>query len=53
MAGFCSCKTGIHAFHGNNLGTTTEACLQHRYRGLRSLARGNRRVVTVVDLSEL
>jgi 3-oxosteroid 1-dehydrogenase len=23
MAGFCSCKTGIHAFHGNNLGTTS------------------------------
>jgi hypothetical protein len=20
MAGFCSCKTGIHAIHGNNLG---------------------------------
>ena len=25
MAGFCSCKTGIHAFHGNNLGAAPEA----------------------------
>ncbi len=24
MTGFCSCKTGIHAIHGNNLGTTLE-----------------------------
>jgi hypothetical protein len=27
MAGFCSCKTGIHAFHGNNLGQAIEACI--------------------------
>jgi hypothetical protein len=25
MTGFCSCKTGIHAIHGNNLGTEVEA----------------------------
>ena len=24
MTGFCSCKTGIHAIHGNNLGTTPQ-----------------------------
>ncbi len=24
MTGVCSCKTGIHAIHGNNLGTTLE-----------------------------
>jgi hypothetical protein len=29
MAGFCSCKTGIHAIHGINLGATPEACVQH------------------------
>jgi len=23
MASFCSCKTGIHVIHGNNLGTAT------------------------------
>ena len=23
MAGFCSCKTGIHAIHGNNLGAAS------------------------------
>jgi hypothetical protein len=28
MTGFCSCKTGIHAIHGNNLGATAEACFQ-------------------------
>jgi hypothetical protein len=25
MTGFCSCKTGIHAIHGNNLGSAIEA----------------------------
>jgi hypothetical protein len=25
MTGFCSCKTGIHAIHGNNLGAAAEA----------------------------
>jgi hypothetical protein len=29
MAGFCSCKTGIHAFHGNNMGAATETGFQH------------------------
>ncbi len=28
MAGFCSCKTGIHAIHGNNLGAAPEARFQ-------------------------
>jgi Putative transposase len=27
MAGFCSCKAGIHAIHGNNLGKAIEACV--------------------------
>jgi len=27
MAGFCSCKTGIHSIHGNNLGKAIEACI--------------------------
>jgi len=27
MAGFCSCKTGIHAIHGNNLGAASEASI--------------------------
>jgi len=30
MAGFCSCKTGIHAIHGNNLGATPQAGIQDR-----------------------
>jgi hypothetical protein len=29
MTGFCSCKTGIHAIHGNNLGTETETGVQY------------------------
>jgi hypothetical protein len=29
MTGFCSCKTGIHAIPGNNLGKTIEARLQY------------------------
>jgi hypothetical protein len=29
MTGFCSCKTGIHAILGNNLGKTLEARLQY------------------------
>jgi len=29
MAGFCSCKTGIHAIHGNNLGSETETGIQY------------------------
>jgi hypothetical protein len=37
MTGFCSCKTGIHAIHGNNLGTTIEKGIQHRCRNLFSL----------------
>jgi hypothetical protein len=28
MTGFCSCKTGIHAIPGNNLGTALEARIQ-------------------------
>ena len=28
MAGFCSCKTGIHPIHGNNLGTALETGVQ-------------------------
>jgi len=28
-AGFCSCKTGIHAIPGNNLGKAIEACLRY------------------------
>ena len=27
MAGFCSCKTDIHAIHGNNLGAASEASI--------------------------
>jgi hypothetical protein len=30
MTGFCSCKTGIHAIPGINLGTTAQASLQYR-----------------------
>ncbi len=29
MTGFCSCKTGIHAIHGNNLGTAAQTGLQY------------------------
>ena len=29
IAGFCSCKTGIHAIHGNNQGSETETGVQH------------------------
>ena len=32
MAGFCSCKTGIHAIHGNNLGTKAQAGVRHRHQ---------------------
>ena len=35
--GFCSCKTGIHAIHGNNLGTALETGVQHRHRDLQRL----------------
>ena len=31
MTGFCSCKTGIHAIPGNNLGAKTQARIQHRH----------------------
>jgi len=31
MTGFCSCKTGIHAVHGNILGTAPEASFQYRH----------------------
>ena len=31
MTGFCSCKTGIHAIPGNNLGKAIEASIQYRY----------------------
>ena len=31
MTGFCSCKTGIHAIPGNNLGKEIEASIQYRY----------------------
>ncbi len=37
MTGFCSCKTGIHAIHGNNLGATPQACIQHWRRDLPGL----------------
>ncbi len=39
MTGFCPCKTGIHAFHGNNLDATPQESLQHRHRSLRTLWR--------------
>ena len=39
MTGFCSCKTGIHAIHGNNLGAALEGCVQHRHRDLQELRR--------------
>ena len=29
MAGFCACKTGIHAILGNHMGKTIEACVQY------------------------
>ncbi len=29
MTGFCSCKTGIHAIPGNDLGAAIEACIQY------------------------
>jgi hypothetical protein len=32
MTGFCSCKTGIHALPGNNLGKAIETRLQYRNR---------------------
>ncbi len=34
MTGFCSCKTGIHAIPGNNLGQALETCVPDRYRPL-------------------
>jgi hypothetical protein len=34
MTGFCSCKTGIHAIPGNNLGAKAEAGIQYRYCNL-------------------
>jgi hypothetical protein len=37
MTGFCSCKTGIHAIHGNNLDAAIEAGIQHRHRNLREV----------------
>ena len=40
MAGFCSCKTGIHAIHGNNVGAAPEARIRHRHRDLPGLWRG-------------
>ena len=39
MTGFCSCKAGIHALHGNNLGTAPQARIQDRYRNLRTVRR--------------
>jgi len=30
MTGFCSCKTGIHAIHGNNLGAAPQARVPDR-----------------------
>ncbi len=39
MTGFCSCKTGIHAIPGNNLGTALETCVPHRYRNLLRMRR--------------
>ncbi len=41
MTGFCSCKTGIHAIHGNNLGAAPQASLQYRHRDLHGLRRGS------------
>ena len=32
--GFCSCKAGIHAVHGNNLGPAPQARIQDRHRDL-------------------
>jgi hypothetical protein len=29
MTVFCSCKTGIHVIHGNNLGAAAEAGFQY------------------------
>ena len=40
MAGFCSCKTGIHAIHGKNLGAAPETRLWHRHGDMSGLRRG-------------
>gem|GEM_PF-2663886 len=32
MTGFCSCKTGIHAIPGNNLGKTVKTSIWYCYR---------------------
>jgi hypothetical protein len=39
MTGFCSCKTGIHAIPGINLGTTAQTSVQHRHQDLPNLWR--------------
>ena len=46
MTGFCSCKTGIHAIPGNNLGTMIDTgiqnrhCLHGRRQGARAYVQG-------------
>ena len=40
MAGFCSCKTGIRAIHGKNVGAAAQAHVWHRHRDLVGLPRG-------------
>jgi len=40
MAGSCSCRTGLHAFHGNNPGAAPETGVYHRHRDLPGLRWG-------------
>ncbi|MEZ5491804.1 MAG: hypothetical protein R3F50_16035 [Gammaproteobacteria bacterium] len=37
ITGFCSCKNGIHATPGNNLGPASEAGDRNRHRNLREV----------------
>jgi hypothetical protein len=37
MTGFCSCKTGIHAIHGNNLGPAPQATGREGDAGMKAV----------------
>ncbi len=49
MTGFCSCKTGIHAIHGNNLGAASETGVLHRHRYLRACGGAMRVPICIED----
>jgi hypothetical protein len=49
MTGFCSCKTGIHAIHGNNLDTAPEARIQYRPLSHIPVLRGIRESLHIIS----